>query len=254
MTPLRRVISCDSTQRAGFSLIELLVVISIVALLISILLPALAASRDIAKSVACLSNQRQLGTASAVYLNDNDGYWWSYYRTENTTDKYYNIWWPAKLIKETAITSAEIYKCPSADYEFPVFESIDISDPLSAYHTHLAWSHYGYNLPYLGSSIRDLPTDPSRLWRTPRAADILSPSKTVAMLDSKRTDHERGYNIVYDYDHPTYRGFGRHTNAVNVLWADGHANSIRLEDNYDVYDALPGSSAPAGTINVWDRE
>lgn len=51
----------------GFTLIELLVVVAIIALVIGILLPSLAAARAAARQAVCLSNQRQLGTALALY-------------------------------------------------------------------------------------------------------------------------------------------------------------------------------------------
>src|SRR4051812_32240613 len=61
-------------MRGGFTLVELLVVIGIIALLVAMLLPALRKARQSAITASCLSNLRQIGMAFHMYANENHGW------------------------------------------------------------------------------------------------------------------------------------------------------------------------------------
>jgi prepilin-type N-terminal cleavage/methylation domain-containing protein/prepilin-type processing-associated H-X9-DG protein len=63
----------DDRARTGFTLVELLMVIAIVALLAALLLPALAAAKDRGRRAACVSNLRQIGLAIRSYADDDEG-------------------------------------------------------------------------------------------------------------------------------------------------------------------------------------
>jgi prepilin-type processing-associated H-X9-DG protein/prepilin-type N-terminal cleavage/methylation domain-containing protein len=64
----------EGLQRPAFTLVELLIVIGIIALLISILLPAMSQARHSARTVICASNLRQIGLGLQLYVNENEGF------------------------------------------------------------------------------------------------------------------------------------------------------------------------------------
>lgn len=105
----------------GFTLVELLVVITIIAVLVALLLPALQSARGRAKTAQCSNNQRQVGVGFAGYLADNNGY--------------YPYIYPSWFIN----------RCPS-------YPSVDKSYPSWAYD----WMHT--LAPYIGYSNNGKPS------------------------------------------------------------------------------------------------
>ena len=65
--------SFHARSRRGFTLVELLTVVAVILVLASLLAPALGALRNRGRAIACLSNLRQVGIASTLYLSDHEG-------------------------------------------------------------------------------------------------------------------------------------------------------------------------------------
>jgi prepilin-type N-terminal cleavage/methylation domain-containing protein/prepilin-type processing-associated H-X9-DG protein len=86
--------------RSGFTLIELLVVIAIIAVLAAILFPVFARVREKARTNSCLMNQRQIGVAVMMYVQDNDE---AFFPKDGSV-------WATKLVM---YNEPSIYDCPS---------------------------------------------------------------------------------------------------------------------------------------------
>jgi prepilin-type N-terminal cleavage/methylation domain-containing protein/prepilin-type processing-associated H-X9-DG protein len=103
-------------KRTGFTLIELLVVIAIIAILAAILFPVFAQARAAARKTSCLSNLKQLGLSSLMYVQDNDEHFpswdWGFYCNGGNGGQAHDsgsFWWPATY---PYMKNTKILQCP----------------------------------------------------------------------------------------------------------------------------------------------
>lgn len=138
LPPAQRPAGNRNSQRAaGFTLVELLVVIGIIAVLIGMLLPALSRARQQANATACLSNLKQMGLELQIYSQNNGGWLFPMGRGANLPP---SERWPAKVFKmkypdDLSDTNVEHWQpkimiCPT-DQEPAAYHSYVLNDHLT---------------------------------------------------------------------------------------------------------------------------
>jgi prepilin-type N-terminal cleavage/methylation domain-containing protein/prepilin-type processing-associated H-X9-DG protein len=192
MSPAFTPVLPDASRRLsrhpknGFTLVELLVVIGIIALLISVLMPALTAARQQAQKTQCLSNLRSLGQAVALYQAEHKGVYpplSSYATTAFSGNRFRgpNLW---VLLKVEA--GSTIATCPKAltELEWPTWSAANAPNRALysyRYNWFVAGAETNTNVaPHLPHAKID--TGTGALWPTPMRT-VPNSSETLLMID-----------------------------------------------------------------------
>ena len=235
-----------SPNQAGFTLIELLVVIAIIAILAAMLLPALSKAKDKAKAVNCLSNMRQWGFATVMYLGDNDDKLPLFGDVFPPTPTM--TYWFQKLAPYVAKQAGaepgnmEAYlsdsrKCPAGSYSAPPFHTRGGWDPTTwncwvgvyygAFGNPLTGPfYYGNELKPIKSTRIRKPVD-AMMYMDAVTHYVYSPLVWAFDKDVNRDGMMDSMDGVLTTESPFNNGRPTvHNNGANVTLLDGHCERV----------------------------
>jgi prepilin-type processing-associated H-X9-DG protein/prepilin-type N-terminal cleavage/methylation domain-containing protein len=247
----------------GFTLVELLVVIGIIALLISILLPALNKAKEQALRVSCAANLKSQGQGLQIYINDTQHY--PGHATRRGGDPY--AVWPTRIRAALKQSGRGIFNCPANPDGFKWQKASGTADAIDA--------AYGYENGELRLNVFDIPFgygyndwgahfafggwdgkqkglggdiwEPA--WKEIKASRVKRTVEMIAIADNV-ADAIWDFNI--DPTTPAEFPGKIHSNGANVLFCDGHVQWYPQKD-LTVIDPVTRAAYPDAKRRLIER-
>ncbi|MEX2214504.1 MAG: type II secretion system protein [Phycisphaeraceae bacterium] len=248
----------QSECRTGFTLVEMLVVISLIMLLIAMLMPSLRSARERARQIKCLAQMQQVSQAHRVY-GDDFGQVMMPLEYAGTPPANYVINFPSTLLRWP-------------DMLFPYAPDRDVYDCPTAAQSVRSRGRYGIGLNHIelsyswGVKTKIKYTSITRPTRTVLFADVGSVSNYSELANPDLWEEVRGEQLIYfltpNHGHffsappPTGPGLQqrvvpRHLNNANAAFVDGHGELIKVSDmGFQYYPGVAPGGGPARGDNV----
>jgi prepilin-type processing-associated H-X9-DG protein len=258
---------CLGGKSSGFSLVEVMVVISTVSMVMAVTMPAINTARSKARAIVCRSNLRQFVLANIEYANDHDGRYvpaaedlWNtlalgqggYYRWHGKRTGPDEPFDPMKGPLIRYLGDGKIKECPTR-VEFIKNQPGDTNFERGC-------GGYGYNMTYIGSKLcRSSMSIKRKYAETALLTEIRRPGTTLMFTDTAFYKDDQ-YLIEYSFAEPPHSVSNgvvtdtfvypsihfRHYGSANVGWVDGHVESRPMAN----MEGQAGCDADSAKMNI----